>query len=305
MAKTKYERLPQRYKHLLTEDQYIRVLELSQDFLEKYGEVTKVEDGIIDFTPFEGPNNNRYGLDNLVRLLKDEQLDNWPHEISSHFSKFFSNVELGFDQGVFEQIKDILSIRVYPDSYFEELNMEGKLVFKVDFEDTKSTLVFDYPDKFEPVLRENLDKWNITEEFAFSIAMDRVSQYEIRLGKKEFESGFDQFSFFSSTYSAAFLLDFERNAKMCIGKFGALVNIPTHGSAFAVPIDANNVPEIISNTQETINRFFDEDPGQINTNYYWYYAKNFVKFQTSPKSDGYSNLHIPADLINLLKKARI
>jgi hypothetical protein len=42
---------------------------------------------------------------------------------------------------------------------------------------------------------------------------------------------------------------------MCIGKFGALVNIPTHGSAFAVPIDANNVLEIISETQETINRF--------------------------------------------------
>lgn len=302
MALTKFEPLPHRYKHLVTEDQYIRVLEIAQDFLEQFGDVSKIEDGLIDFTSFEGA-DQRFGLDNLIRNLLDEAPGSWAGAINEHFSKLFSKVELGFDQGNFEQIKDIISIRVYPDSYFDSIASIGDLIFKVDFEDTMSTLVFDYPDKFEPVLREHFLKWNVSEEEAFQIAMEHLNQHEVQVGKKEFENGFDQYSFFSSTYSACILLDFERNAKMAMGKFGSLVNIPTHGSAFAVPIKQNNVSQIIEDISDTINKFYNEDPGPITTNYYWYYNRTFTKFQSSEALDGLINLHLPTELIELLKNS--
>ncbi|CAN5447954.1 hypothetical protein BH10BAC4_BH10BAC4_09210 [soil metagenome] len=302
MALTKFEPLPPRYKHLINEDQYIRLLEIAQDFLEQYGKVSKIEDGLIDFTSFEG-SDQRFGLDNLIRNLLDEAPAVWPSTINEHFSKFFSNVELGFDLGNFEQIKDIISIRVYPDSYFDSITSIGELIFKIDFEDTMSTLVFDYPDKFEPVFREHFSKWNVSEETAFQIAMEHLNQHEVQVGKKEFDNGFNQYSFFSSTYSPCILLDFERNAKIAKGKFGSLVNIPTHGSAFAVPINRSNVPEIIVAITDTINKFYDEDPGPITTNYYWYYSRKFTKFQTSKTKDGLINLHLPPELIELLKNS--
>jgi hypothetical protein len=301
---TKYEPLPNRYSSLIKEEQYIYLLELVQDFLANYGEVIKVEDGLIDFEAnnrSSGDPINRFGLDNLIRRLAQTQMQNWPADIATHFATAFSQVEDQFDLNNFEAVRAILGVRVYPDSYFDELNLNDEIVYRVDFEETKSALVLDFPDKFQLVYRENFSNWGITEEQAFSVALQHAGEYEVEIRKHNFET-FSQFSFFSTTHSVSYILDFKLKASMGIGKAGSLVNIPTQGSVFVIPIDSPNVSEMIEATSDTVNRFFDEDPGNINTNFYWYHDGKFTIIKSVKTSDGYRTLDLPENLVKILKR---
>lgn len=296
---TKYESLPERYSNVISEERYIQVLEIAQDYLVQFGEVINVSDGLIDFSQ-GGDSTSRFGLDNLIRTLAGKDPQEWKEDIEDHFSRIISQVEENYDVDDFEAIKNILGIRVYSDSYFDGMDLRAELISRIDFEDTKSYLVFDYPDKFQLVYKENFANWGITEDEAFKIALEHASKYEVEIRKYEFET-FNQFSFFSSTHSVSYILDFEQNASMCIGKAGSIVNIPTQGSAFAIPIDGPNVKEMIEEIGETIVKFFDEDPGNITTNYYWYYNGKFTKFSSTKSDDGFKVLDYPKELESLIR----
>jgi hypothetical protein len=295
---TKYESLPERYSNAISEEQYIRVLEIAQDYLIKFGEIIKVSDGLIEFNQ-RGELNTRFALDNLIRTLAGKDFRDWQTEIEDHFSRVLSEDEDRYDLDSFEAIRDILGVRVYADTYFGGIDISDQLIFQINFEETKSCLVFDYPNKFQLVFRENFEKWGISEEEAFSIAHDHASHYEVEITKHDFET-FSQFSFFSSSHSVSYILNFNENASMCIGKAGSIVNIPTQGSAFAIPIDSPNVKEMIEEIGETIVKFFDEDPGNITANYYWYYNGKFTKFDATKTSNGYQTLTVPEQLVHIL-----
>lgn len=124
------------------------------------------------------------------------------------------------------------------------MDVRDQLIWRMDFEETRSYLVIDYPDKFQFVYKENFDNWEISEQEAFELALCHVGEYEVEIGKRDFDP-FSHFSFFSSTHSVSFILDFDKNASICIGRAGSIVNIPTQGSAFAIPIDKSNIAEMM------------------------------------------------------------
>jgi len=161
MTQTKYETIPKQYTHLISQEQYIMILELCQDYLSHFGQINGLDDGVISLLDLSGE-SHRLALDNLIRKLNGQENTTWIGIIKEHFDNFFNDSESQFDFNDFSQIKDILVLRVYPDGYFEEVNFQDKIVYKVDFEDTKSTLVFDLPDKFRPVEKSEFSNWNIS-----------------------------------------------------------------------------------------------------------------------------------------------
>lgn len=301
MSKTIFEKLPERFHHLLCEEDYIKVLELSQDFLEIYGTIENIADGVIYFND----NHNDYHqvpLDNLIRLLCGESLNNWKINVEEHFNKLLNKPELNFDLQNFESIKNILSLRVYPDGYFKSIDFQGKIEYEVDFELTKTTLVFDFPDKFTPVEKKYIKKWGVDKEMLFKIAQKNINKQKITIDKKSYPGDIELYTFFSGDYSISYLRDFERNAGFAKGDFGALVMIPTRGSGFVHPINGKDITMVISEIHNMIFNFFEEDPGPINANYYWYYNGKFTMFPISVDKDGYTNYFLPKELHEMFKK---
>jgi len=298
---TKYETIPVQYTHLINQEDYTMILELSQDYLSQFGEISGLEDGVILFID-SNLETNRFSLDNLVRKCSGQDSNKWNETINEHFYNFFNNSESKYDFKDINQIKDILVIRIYPDGYFEAANFQDKIVYRVDFEDTKSTLVYDLPDKFQPAEQSHFEKWGISLESAFKIAQDNVNRMEIDISKQNHKHGFEFFSFFSGDYSASYLLDLAINASFSIGKFGSLVAIPTKGSAFVHPINHNDIALVIGDIHDTVIKFYDEDPGPISVNYYWFFNNKYTKFPITRTEEGFRNYHLPLELDKLFKE---
>jgi hypothetical protein len=298
---TKYETIPTQYTHLINQEEYTRILEISQDYLSQYGYINGLENGVILFID-SNSETNRFALDNLIRKLNGQDSKIWEEMIKEHFYNFFNNSESKYDFNDLNQIKDILVIRIYPDGYFEAANFQDKIVYRVDFEDTKSTLVYDLPDKFQPVEQSEFKNWNISIESAFKIALDNVNRMDVEISKQNHENGFELYSFFSGDFSASFLLDLKGNANFTIGKYGSLVSIPTKGSAFVHPINHNDIALVLGDIHDMVIKFYDEDPGPISVNYYWYFHKKFMKFPVTRTEQGFRTYHLPIELDRIFKE---
>lgn len=295
MKETKYETIPEQYVHLMDQDQYIIVLEIIQDYLVQFGAVTGLKDGLISFEDLKGE-TQRFSLDNVIRKLNGQETASWGNIIHEHFYSFFNDSESQFDFNNFSQIKDILVLRVYPDGYFESVDFQDRIVSRIDFEDTKTTLVFDLPDKFRPVEKTEFENWKVSLDSVFDLAQQNVNKHEIEIYKQDYKNGFELYAFYSGDYSASYVLDLKNNADFVIGKYGSLVAIPTKGTAFAHPINHNDISLVIGDIHEMIIKFYDEDPGQISVNYYWYYNYKFNKFPITIEEEGFRSYHMPIEL---------
>ena len=259
------EKLPDRYVGQITHDEYDVIVKHSADFLNKRGAIEKIQDGVIYVDlDYDSVNVHQLALDNLLRKCKQEDDKNkWREIVVDHFTRLTSNLDL--DKADFNKCRDLLAIRIYPE--YEE-KTTSIMTFKVDFPGTISALVLDLPDKYESINSETVDLWRVPIDLLFDIAQENVNKRE---GIEIKESKTKRvYSFFSPDHSASYIRDIERNANFAIGKFGAFVAIPTTGSAFVIPIDDISAIEALDNLRPTIQSFFDQDPGNITTDIFWY-----------------------------------
>lgn len=265
--------LPERYVGQITQDEYDIIVKHSIDFLKEKGKVDKIEDGVIYVELNDDSDDvNQLALDNLLRNCKQEDDKvKWKEIVVDHFTRLTTKVD--FDKSDFDKCRDLLAIRIYPE--YEE-KTKAVMTFKIDFPGTMSTLVLDLPDKYESVDKETIDLWKVPVDSLFYIAQENVNKREgiEILEAKESETN-RVYSFFSPDHSASYIRDIERNADFAIGEFGAFVAIPTRGSAFVIPIDDTSAIKALEKLRPRIKLFFDEDPGNITTDIFWYNNETF------------------------------
>jgi hypothetical protein len=267
------EKLPERYVGQITQDEYDIIVKHSIDFLKERGKVDKIEDGVIYVELNDDSDDvNQLALDNLLRNCKQEDDKvKWKEIVVDHFTRLTTKVD--FDKSDFDKCRDLLAIRIYPE--YEE-KTKAVMTFKIDFPGTMSTLVLDLPDKYESVDKETIALWKVPVDSLFYIAQENVNKREgiEILEAKESEKN-QVYSFFSPDHSASYIRDIERNADFAIGEFGAFVAIPTRGSAFVIPINDTSALKALEKLRPRIKAFFDEDPGNITTDIFWYNNATF------------------------------
>jgi hypothetical protein len=211
-------------------------------------------------------------LDNLLRYCKQEDdKSKWKEIIVDHFTRLTKKVD--FDKSDFDKCRDLLAIRIYPE--YEE-KTKSLMTFKVDFPGTMSTLVLDLPDKYESIDKETINLWRVPIDSLFYIAQENVNMREgIEIRETKESETKKVYTFFSIDHSASYIRDIEKNADFAIGEFGAFVAIPTRGSAFIIPIEDKSAIEALDILRPTIKSFFDEDPGNITTDIFWYNNESF------------------------------
>ena len=267
------EEVPERYAGQFTQDEYDIVVKHSVDFLRERGTLDRIEDGVI-YVELNGDSSdvNQLALDNLLRNCKQEDdKAKWKEIVVDHFTRLTTKFE--FDNSDFDKCRDLIAIRIYPE--YEE-KIKTLMTFKVDFPGTMSTLVLDLPNKYETIDKETIELWRVPVDSLFYIAQENVNKRE-GIEIRETKEGETQkvYSFFSIDHSASFIRVIERNADFAIGEFGAFVAIPTRGSAFIIPIDDKFAIDALDKLRPTIKTFFDEDPGNITTDIFWYNNESF------------------------------
>lgn len=296
------KKIPKEYTHLLTQQQYNDMLDIVMAYFRDKGEeVIKLEDGYITVRD-ENEKELKYGFDNLVRFVAGSEKKEWESVIYSHFNKVnFDDSPLVYYRKDYEAARPFLKMLV-KDQLLLRQEFGKELVWTSHFPGTCSLLVFDYDNQFRYLKQEDIAEWNQPKDVLFEQAQTNVGDEEITVNKVEHEDGIEMFIFFSGDFSASFVADFDRNLSSINGEFGSLVAIPTKGTAFVSPLNDKNVLKRIELISEPVIKFFNEDPGNITTNLYWFYDGKFEQFPETPAKDGYVSISIPEELQLLLNK---
>lgn len=291
--------LPESYKGKVSEEEYNHIMDTAiQYHTEKGLKILNTGEGEI-LVELDGEEQHRY-LDNLVRVLSSNERAAWKDLIYEHFDKLKNNEPAyHFFYKDFEYAEPLLRVLIKPQDFSIGGNI-SEYVHRIDFPETFTFLVIEFEDQFGFVRRENINEWEKSEEELFEIAIRNTPDEEIDIKECVYGDQFTVYTFFSSDYSAALMLDLQNRADFSIGTYGSLVAIPTKGSAFTHPIETGNIMKLVETLYPIVEQFFNEDPGCINTNFYWFYENSFEVFPLEQDENG-TFITMPEELSSLIK----
>jgi hypothetical protein len=287
--------LPTNYTGLIDQRDYNLVFELCKKYLTKNDyKIKEIGDGeiVVDHIDQE----KHFYLDNLVRLLAQNDKSQWENLVKEHFDK---QKEIPFATDYlykdFQYASQFIKVYLKPKGTFALENVED-YVNKVDLPETYTFLILDFNEQFHFVRRENISEWNRDESELFEIGFSNISNESIDIRESMLADKYPVYMFFSGDFSASFIIELERNANFTIGTYGSIVAVPTKGSAFVHPIETNQVMEVIVELAEMTKKFYDEDPGNITMDFFWYHDGKFDIFPNEPADNGYVTIDWPTEL---------
>lgn len=289
--------LPSIYQGIINKEEYNLVVKLALKYHKEKGiPIIRIGEGEI-VADVEGEEHHRF-LDNLVRLLAGSEREKWENIINEHFNKLVNN-----DSAYNYLFKDfdyaLQYLRVLIKS--ADINIGENVndfIFRFDFPGTKTFLVFDFEEQFRYIRTDEIKEWGKSTGELFDIGISNTPGDEIEIKECQFSDKFIAFVFFSGDYSASLMLDLENRANFSIGEYGSLIAIPTKGTAFTYPIESEAVLELVKAMIPTVENFYNEDPGNITTNFYWYYNKVIQQFPYYQEGGSWS-IAIPNELIRI------
>lgn len=299
--KSEWEKgMPEEYASLINQDQYQKVLEMAEAYLNRKGTVVKIEPGMITVKMSDGQ-EVQCGLDNLIRIVAQQEEEEWFETIGQHFDRIQANIYTEPLKMDWEEARQYLKTRVYPES-FGHPEIRKQMVYKTDFEGTFTNLILDYQGRFHLLTKRMVARWDQPLETLFSIAQENINAEEIKLTKGETEDGTELYCFFSGDFSASYLVDFQTNAYFCVGEYGTLVALPTKGVGICIPLNDRFVLERVKFLAPLVNQFYQKDPGHITNKFYWFYEGSFLRFRYEAEKEDKIMIRLPYKLEELLKE---
>lgn len=305
--KVQYD-IPDMLKSEINMDKYKLIVDLAVLEISKHEKVLSVENGI-----FKTDKHTNYGIDNLIYKSKDiNEKAALNSIIKEHFNALFDSINFSdnLDLKNFEKIRQYLSLRLYPKSYFEEYLNNKNCIYKIDLEDVYTVLMLDLPTAFTNVQREAFESWKKNELEVFSIAQENINKQNVEKVTQTFEFGGTnvQINFIGDeTYAASYGLDLIHNSPDFVGNLGAVVAFPNKGIINVCKI-TNDHPldfvKFIQGTKSLVKKFHDDHPYPVSTDFFWYYKGKFKKINVFENSDGKIDVTAPNELSDLLVKLK-
>lgn len=288
---------PPFYSGIVSKSAYAEILAMSEKECTRLGKITSIQAGTIKIASHEKDVEEvSFHLDNLVRKCHHSEKTEWPSIIKNHFGRYpLDKSKAKFLSKDFEYARPLLKVLVRNIKSIPE-----GMVHRSVIPNTSSFLILDYDERFHFLMDTDIQEWGIPKKELFEIALANISLEKIDVQEVLWADKFELFSFFSGDFSASFMLELTKNAPFAIGKYGAVVAIPTKGSAFVHPLNEATAMGFISAFDETFTTFHREDEVPISEQYYWFYKGRFEIFQEVQK-DNKIYIEQPQQLKELLK----
>lgn len=292
--------MPKTYRPFLTQEEYEVILNLALEQIRQKGEIVSAANGEIKaLMPEYGIKEVQFFLDNLARQCKSVDRSEWEGMIATHFQKFpINQPKSTFLQKDLDHAKSLLRVSVKPEQTAK--NLDEQWIKRVDFPGTFTFLVLDTDDAFQFVRSDTIE-WEASPEELFQMALDNVALEPISVQEAALGEEYPIFVFFSGDFSAAFLIELERNASFAIGKLGAVVAIPNKGTAFVHPLESATMMDFVVAFSPMQQQLFCEHQSPITQTFYWYYEGKYEAFPIKMENDEMF-ISIPLGLASLLNQ---
>ena len=260
------------------------------------GVVTSQQEGL-------GP----FGLQNLAQLCAQAPEDRWQAIIHAHFDNLRRGqaeaAEITERIADFDRIKPNLAVRIYPQDMFDEQALPD-MIYRQDLEGTLTVLVFDLPSTIRTVARSMISTWAKSDDDLFQIGIENLRQdMEFDHEKVMMSDELHLNAYIGeSYYVAAYSLMVEQIEKG-LGRYGALVGIPHRHMLLTFPIHDIQVLQAINGFLMALPKLYQEGPGSITPNLYWYNQGGYLQLPYAYIDDEirFSPPQAFLDLIEVLK----
>ncbi|MFH1878446.1 MAG: hypothetical protein ABH883_06540 [Candidatus Omnitrophota bacterium] len=267
--------------------QYGVFITMVRGYFESNGRKIKIEDGMIIDTADK--NYGSYGLRNLARICSGTPQESWPGIIEGHF-RGIKEVREKFTRHdaremKYEEYKDFLFVRLCSPEALDKLGKEN-LVFREEMEGVISVVVINTPDyiiNLDPAL---LNKWNKAEQDIYYVALNNIRKNDtLTLTYEKIDDIGIFFSHGNSHFIASHAL-LVRDYPDLVGKYGALVAVPTRHNVFFYPVNDSDVRPAAAIIAAFTEALYSEGTGAVTPGVYWYYGGKFSRVPQSVYGDG-------------------
>jgi hypothetical protein len=292
--------LPERYQGLVAECDYALIIDCCKKYFDfQDSKLISWEEGNI-IVSSENDQEKHYYLDNLIRYLAGIKKIEWEREIYAHFDKL-KDQSNAYDY-LFKNLSEAskhLAVIIKPEGFFSDKTEQ--FVNRIDFPETRTFLMFDFQEQFSYISRDDIVEWDKSEGELFEIALHNVSHKTIEVNEYLYHEKFVVYSFFSGDFSSSLMIELVRLSENFTGIFGSLVAIPTKGTSFLHPINSSDLLELICTLYPIIEKFYNEDPGNITTKMYWHHKGCFKPLIYEYDQATQLHISLPKELEDLMR----
>jgi len=290
--------LPEDYSNLIDEKSYEIFLQKCLLTLKDLGyKVVSFNNGDIVYET-ENSLEAHFYLDNLVRKYIQVNIGEQDIVIQEHFNKLKDQSKAyTYFYKDFDYAKQFLKILLKADDI---LPNNEDFVYLKNYPNLLTFLVLDFEDQFHYVEKSKVHLWKIDEIELFEIAKNNLRKEEIEIKQYTFEDKYDVFVLLNGDFSSSYTLLIERDLDFTIGQFGTMIALPTKGTAFLYPISDADILDVIVTIYPAVEQCFDEDPGNITLDFFWYFNGQYECFKKETNDDGTMNISKPKNLAGLL-----
>ena len=234
----------------------------------------------VDEDYVSGPGRQIYGLSNLRQVYRLAPPEQRKAAIVEHFdialgSKAEERAALS-DVSDFGKAKEFLAVRLYPSDYLQQITSEY-VIYREDLAGCITALVFDLPTYVRGVKPQEARPWNQSVDTLFELALkSTLERYPLQPKQVTLFDKVSVWQLYSENFFAsAHVLNLQAHPQ-CLGKYGAIVAIPSRQIALAYPVNDTTVIQAINFMIPAVQRLFDLGPGSITPNIYWHHETKFL-----------------------------
>jgi hypothetical protein len=236
-----------------------------------------------------------YGLQNLAQMLALEPTAEWRRLVAEHFDAMLT-VDRPVTSG--EEAIKLLRLRMWHPDYVEQ---SPEAIHKVLAPRLVLALVLDLPRKVMSLKNEELKAWGLTAELAWSAAEANSKREPYEVIPQTRPDGIQMFFLTGDNLyvtSNALWLDERLELEP---ENGALIGVPTRHLLVVLPIRDVNVVKAVGGMHTANRRIFEEGPGSISGDLYWWRKRTFTLFPIDASAQPIQ-VHPPDEFVDMLNR---
>lgn len=255
-----------------TSSEYTTFIEAVEKYFERKHLKCRIDDGMV-LVDENTVGLDQLGLMNVAQMCKQNANTSFDETVNDHFEtmiriyefdKEFSNIV--FD---FEKVKKYIGVRIHDSEYVTFLDKESTITRDVST-NLVAMLIFDLPESVINIKPEQIKAWNKDIEELFELGKRNIKEkYLIEPYNQQMQDATLWFAETQHFFAGNILFDLNDYSHL-VGEKGALVSIPNRHMVIIYPIANLEVVGVLHNMLYLTKRMYEDGPGSIANNLYWY-----------------------------------
>lgn len=229
------------------------------------------------------------GLLNAAQVCRHNPREEWPEIIARHLRIMTNIPQLNADieafRADFHRAREFLKVRIHPKDYVAQL--PDSIAYQPVGEGLIAVLVYDFPDSVAGVPPSHVEGWRVPMHDLIQLGLRNVCQEGLlEPDRVDVPSGGwidayeDGDNYFAASHALLLHEYFDPEPEL-----GVLVGIPHRHGMLLRPIDDASVLHALSAMFHLIPVLYDQGPGAISRDLFWYRAGTFTRLPFERKGD--------------------